>query len=467
MANDTIGSVVAVVKATSAQFSSDINEIKNSLSGLKSHADGLNIGDAFKLGGAIEIAKTAIDAATEAVERFFAAFEQAHQLENLAQQVGSTASELSGLHFAALEVGSSAETVDQAIGKMVQKIGDAREGGEKTSVAFKALGLDINKLSQESAGEAVKDIADAFQKVPNHADQAALAVELFGKRGRELIPLLDQGRAGIEAFITKGKEMGAVLTEDQVGAMVQAETALKEMQAAWSGLVNELAAAVAPILKEIVGILSDIVRGVHDAIHNLAAFFTGDKTADELRKEAAEHKKREEAAKIASDNIVKKLKEEEKAHKQLQEEAKKAAKEADEAAKKVEERGRRVAESVREPMERFNETFYDLKNLLDAGAISMQTFERAALKAASEVEKANKVREDTVRLTGGVAAADVNTTAGASLQLTAARASRDIANAEKTNAEEQLIEAHRHTELLKDIKAAIGGVGLNIAEADF
>jgi hypothetical protein len=118
-------------------------------------------------------------------------------------------------------------------------------------------------------------------------------------------------------------------------------------------------------------------------------------------------------------------------------------------------------------MEKFNETLFDLKRLLDASAISMQTFQRAGEKAAEEVEKANKVREESIQFTSGIAASDINTVAGASLQLTAARNSRDIANAEKTNAEQQLVEAQRHTELLKSIEAAIHGVNLNVAEADF
>ena len=45
-----------------------------------------------------------------------------------------------------------------------------------------------------SAGDAFKAIADGFKNVKNPADQAALAVDLFGKQGVNLVNVLNQGR---------------------------------------------------------------------------------------------------------------------------------------------------------------------------------------------------------------------------------------------------------------------------------
>ena len=91
MASDTIGSLTAVVRATAGQFSTDINEIKGSLSDLQSHAGSINLGEALGIGAAVEGMKAAFEAIQGTVERFFATFERAHELENLAAEVGSSA----------------------------------------------------------------------------------------------------------------------------------------------------------------------------------------------------------------------------------------------------------------------------------------------------------------------------------------------------------------------------------------
>lgn len=57
--------------------------------------------------------------------------------------------------------------------------------------------------------EILKDLAGAFEKMPDGAKKAAIAMQLFGERiGTQLIPLLNQGKKGIEEIANTLKDFG-------------------------------------------------------------------------------------------------------------------------------------------------------------------------------------------------------------------------------------------------------------------
>lgn len=495
MADDTIGSLTAIVRATAAQFATDINQVKATLADLKNSAEssGKGVKEALEIGAAVEIFKQGFEIAKQAAEQFFAVFEKGHQLEHLADELGSTAGELSGFEFAAMEVGQTSESFENALGKMVQKIGEAREGSEKTSVAFAALGLNVDRLAGQSAGGALETIADAMKNVSSPADRAALAVELFGKAGRDMVPLLNQGREGIEEFIRKGEELGAVITTEQAAALAEGQKHINEFKATWQGLVNTLATDVLPALNSVAKAAGDVIHKDSDffkiindngGVGGLGAMLAGgdDKSLgleNQARAKAIMEEHNRQLAEAKKKNIVKQFEDEAKAAKEWQ----KKMREDSEADAKLVERtqakvkrdnedlfknARKAVEEAGTPMEKFNEHLEKLHGFLAAGAISFQEFEKAAAHAGAEVEKTLDKHKEVRghEMLGGIGAADINTMAGASLDLAAGRAAQAFADKDDQTAAKQLDEAKIHTDLLKAIRDH-AGQPLDLAIADF
>ena len=363
--------------------------------------------------------------------------------------------------------------LDTALGKLAQKIGEAREGSEKTSLAFTALGLDVNKLAEESAGNALKDIADAISKIPAPADRAAIAVELFGKRGRELVNMLDEGRDGIDKFVAEGERVGAVLGDQQAKQLSEGEKALKELQAAWAGLWNELAEFVLPILKEVAHAMTEIIAFgnkmagvVRDAISTVTFGLVDSTAAIEAATKAQE--KHAEVHKVAGANIVATLKKQQEAQKEAAKEAEKAARDAQRQADELARTIRSALDNARSPMEKINAEVERNVKWFQEGRINVLEYERLMSKAADEAERLNKEHKETFRDTPGIAAADINTMAGAALQLTAAQNARDIAAERIEVAEQQLAAQNRMAEYLRIMSEQQGsGVSLNLAVADY
>ena len=70
---------------------------------------------------------------------------------------------------------------------------------ELTVEAFQKLGIEFQKSdgTLRSATDVLKDLADIVAKMPDGAEKTALGNELMGKSWKELIPLLNEGSAGL------------------------------------------------------------------------------------------------------------------------------------------------------------------------------------------------------------------------------------------------------------------------------
>lgn len=79
------------------------------------------------------------------------------------------------------------------------------------------------------------DLADKFQGMPDGVEKTALAMEIFGRSGKDLIPLLNQGREGIIELQKKADELGITLSGENVEAFrkyIEASKDLKDSQLA-------------------------------------------------------------------------------------------------------------------------------------------------------------------------------------------------------------------------------------------
>ena len=172
-------------------------------------------------------------------------------LDRLSQQTGVSVENLSGLHYAADQAGVASDQLDRGLRLLGRNIEQAlAQPTGMAARAFGVLGISAQDLAAHSNDlmYVVERVADAFH---NHADGAqaeALAMAVFGRAGAELIPVLRQGSAGIDTMIARQKALGDQMTGPMAAALTAHRQAIKDTEAAWSGLVLELTSAVAPAL---------------------------------------------------------------------------------------------------------------------------------------------------------------------------------------------------------------------------
>jgi len=122
------------------------------------------------------------------------------ELAKLSQRIGLSVESLSTLRFAAELADVNLDSLANGIKKLQVNMADAQRGTGEAVSAFRALNLNI----EESPGklkvteELLLEIAEKFAGFEDGANKTALAIKIFGRAGADLIPFLNQGRAGIE-----------------------------------------------------------------------------------------------------------------------------------------------------------------------------------------------------------------------------------------------------------------------------
>ncbi len=82
--------------------------------------------------------------------------------------------------------------------------------------------------------------------------KTALAIQLFGKQGAELIPILNKGKEGIAEMAKAAEEAGLTMSGKTVAAVDKLKQAQDQLSDSWTGLSRKAATSVIPALNDIV-----------------------------------------------------------------------------------------------------------------------------------------------------------------------------------------------------------------------
>ena len=111
-------------------------------------------------------------------------------------------------------------------------------------------------------GDVMMDVADKFKTMPDGAGKSRLAVELFGKQGLALLPILNRGSGGIQELMDTAKKLGLVLDGNATDKMKKAATAQRDLNEAVKGLEVQFGQKLIPILTKFVQFLGTSVMPV-------------------------------------------------------------------------------------------------------------------------------------------------------------------------------------------------------------
>ncbi len=131
-----------------------------------------------------------VDKGVELAERFAesvkGAVEYGDKIKKTSQSIGIATDALQELQYAGSLADLSAEEMSQSIGILSRKMLEAKNGSEEAGKAFK--GIEFQKGGKLLAtDEVLGNIADKFEKMPDGAEKTAMAMQLFGRAGKQMI----------------------------------------------------------------------------------------------------------------------------------------------------------------------------------------------------------------------------------------------------------------------------------------
>ena len=172
-------------------------------------------------------------------------FEAADALGDAAERAGVAVESLSRLKFAAEQNDVEFGALTIAIKRWQVTLSQAAGGSKEAAQAIGLLKLNAAQLKGLSLEGQLQLIADQFQRIKNPADQTRVAVELFGRSGEQLVPLLRQGGAAIGELTKEADRLGITLDGRTVRSIDAADKALKKLKATLSAFGSGIAGNIA------------------------------------------------------------------------------------------------------------------------------------------------------------------------------------------------------------------------------
>ena len=188
--------------------------------------------------------------------------DQGDAVAKMSKRTGIAVEELQGLGHAAELSGANIESLEKGVRKMQQNLVDAGRGMGDAKDALEELGLSADALLNLSPEEQFKAIADRIAEVEDPTRKAALAMDIFGRAGSQLIPLLNEGSSGIRAMQEEARRLGIVLSAEAAAQSELLNDNITRLKKTLAGVTNQIGAALAPALNKILEYITPLVASV-------------------------------------------------------------------------------------------------------------------------------------------------------------------------------------------------------------
>lgn len=175
------------------------------------------------------IAGFSVSALVEAGKR---AVDMAGGLKEVAQQAGITAGELQTLAFIGTQVGLSQEQIVAGFRQFNRRVGEAAGGAGTLGKLFKTLDIEVKNASgsMRSSFDILGDVAEAVKNANSQQEKFVIAQQSLGRVGALLLPLLNEGRVGIQRYADQVRDAGLIIEDAFIDKADQASDTLSGLQ---------------------------------------------------------------------------------------------------------------------------------------------------------------------------------------------------------------------------------------------
>ena len=186
------------------------------------------------------------------------------ELHRASIQTGVSTDILQGLGFAVESTGLELWDLVDALKESGVKARDAAQGSENLAGIFADLGVkttDING-AMRPLEDLLLDVADGLSKMEDNALAAVYADELFSDAGIRLLPILKQGREGIEAMAARGLDLSHVFSQDLAASTVAYMRAQQDATTSVGGFKDAVGSALIPTLTDLTNKTVPLIVGL-------------------------------------------------------------------------------------------------------------------------------------------------------------------------------------------------------------
>lgn len=258
----TIGKLAVEITADTKGLSSGLKSAGAETDAFGTRMDGLV--SKLKVVGPLAIAA----GAAFAVSMVKGVADTADALGKLSTRTGVAVEDLSRLQYAASLSDVSTQELSGGITRLSRSMSDAATGTGEAGKAFEAMGITVQNQdgTLRSQVDVLNDIADRFASYEDGAQKSALAQQIFGRSGTQLITVLNGGSQALKSMGEESDRLGNTIDQKTAKAAEQFNDNLTRLDTAVGGLSRSIAG---PLIQS----LSDLTTGMYEAFMQGETFF--------------------------------------------------------------------------------------------------------------------------------------------------------------------------------------------------
>jgi len=198
----------------------------------------------------------------------------ADRLLDLSDITGLSTDTIQEYQYVANQAGVSSEAMTAAVEGLVRKIPQLESEGGRATEQLAKLGISYERLKKMSPDQQIDLLITKLAEMKDPLERNAIGAQLFGGAWKDIAPILGMGADGIKAVRKEAHDLGLVLDRDALEGANEFRKEMDRLKAILGGVINQLGARLAPILREQIGpivqntiipalqILSDLIAGV-------------------------------------------------------------------------------------------------------------------------------------------------------------------------------------------------------------
>ncbi|MDD5008178.1 MAG: phage tail tape measure protein [Syntrophorhabdaceae bacterium] len=240
------------------QFSTDLSSLNKGLKDAEKKVQDTSgkITDLTnKIGKGLTVAGVAITGTFALMTKSVISYNE--EIYRMSEQTGLSVETLSRLKYVAEQNESSFEAVATGIKFLSKNMYEAQTAGGAFADKFNNINVEFKNAdgSLRKTEDVFFDIANHFKNMTDGAAKTGQAMDIFGRQGAALIPILDLGADGLKHAWEEADRLGITLNEMNAKALDDFGDSMSDIKNAtmglWITIVNYMAPALTDLAKKV------------------------------------------------------------------------------------------------------------------------------------------------------------------------------------------------------------------------
>lgn len=234
---------------------------KKAINDLKGHFDGLGgkIGHAAKIGAeAMGAAGVAISGAMMKAVADTVKYGEA--IDKVNKETGISTDQVQKFAYAAEQEHTSLDALEKGFGFLAKNMDAGKATFDELGIATKDAGGQLR-----NTGDVMLDLADYMSTETDETKKAAVAKQLLGRAGMEMVPFLSMGRAEIQRLGVEAGTLGIVLEDQTIRALEAFGDQVDKMKKSAKGLEMQIGNALLPAFSQATDAITNMFIGLQES----------------------------------------------------------------------------------------------------------------------------------------------------------------------------------------------------------